>query len=71
MPAPQLTNDDEVIAWLNARGNGDPDENGISLDQLRENRCLTPTERLLKLERAVAGVWALRRAAGVKPRAET
>lgn len=64
MDAPVPQTDDEIIAWLNARGNGDPDENGISLDQLRENRKLTPTERLLKLENAVASLWELRRAAG-------
>lgn len=54
--------EEEVIAWLNARRNGDPDENGISLDQLRENRKLTPTERLLKLENAVESLRELRRA---------
>ena len=61
--------EEEIIAWLNARGNGDPDENGISLDQLRENRKLTPTERLLKLENAVGSLWELRRAAGKEQRA--
>ena len=64
MPAAPIQTEEEIIAWLNARGNGDPDENGISLDQLRENRKLTPTERLLKLENAVASLWELRRAAG-------
>ena len=51
--------EDEIIEWLNARGNGDPDENGISRDQLRENRKLTPRERLEELERCVAGLIQL------------
>lgn len=62
MPAAPIQTEEEIIAWLNARGNGDPDENGISLDQLRENRKLTPTERLLKLENAVESLRELRRA---------
>jgi len=62
MQAPLPQTEDEIIAWLNARGNGDPDENGISLDQLWENRKLTPTERLLKLENAVESLRELRRA---------
>ena len=53
--------EEEIIAWLNARGNGDPDENGISLDQLRENRRLTPLERLQKLENFVGGIWEFKR----------
>ncbi|WP_309692756.1 hypothetical protein [Armatimonas sp.] len=51
--------EEEIIAWLNARGNGDPDENGISRDQLRENRLLTPRERLEELERCVSGLMRL------------
>ena len=62
MSVPETMTDDEVIAWLNARGNGDPDENGISLDQLRENRRKTPGERLDEAERAAAGMRWLRRA---------
>ncbi|WP_395089071.1 hypothetical protein [Armatimonas sp.] len=48
--------DDEIIDWLNARGNGDPDENGIPLDALRENRRLTPRQRLEEAERNAAGM---------------
>jgi hypothetical protein len=51
--------EDEIIEWLNARGNGDPDENGISRDQLRENRLLTPRQRLEELERCVSGLMRL------------
>jgi hypothetical protein len=51
--------EDEIIEWLNARGNGDPDENGISRDQLRENRQLTPRQRLEELERCVSGLMCL------------
>ena len=56
--APQT--EDEIIEWLNARGNGDPDENGISRDQLRENRRMSPTERLQAAERSAAGLLWLR-----------
>lgn len=62
MAAPETMTDDEVIAWLNARGNGDPDENGIPLDQLRENRRYTPADRLDRAERAAAGMLSMRRA---------
>lgn len=51
--------EDEIIEWLNARGNGDPDENGINRDQLRENRLLTPRQRLEELERCVSGLMRL------------
>lgn len=53
-PVPQT--EDEIIDWLNARGNGDPDENGIPLDALRENRRLTPRQRLEEAERNAAGM---------------
>lgn len=69
MEAPKT--EEEIIEWLNARGNGDPDENGISRDQLRENRKLTPRERLLKLENFVASVWELQRAAEAGRHAKT
>ncbi|MCX6365090.1 MAG: hypothetical protein NTX57_00040 [Armatimonadetes bacterium] len=59
MDSSLLQTEDEIIEWLNARGNGDPDENGISRDQLRENRRLTPRERLEELERCVSGLMRL------------
>ncbi len=67
-PVPQT--EDEIIEWLNARGNGDPDENGISRDQLRENRRLTPLERLHQAERSTAGMLWLR-SVGERHRAVT
>ena len=44
-------------------GYGDQDENGIDLSLLHENLKLTPTERILKHDRALAGVLELIRAA--------
>ena len=47
-------------------GNGDPDENGIVLDPLRENRRLTPVERLEKMERFAVTVRLLKNAKDVR-----
>jgi len=44
------------------RGYGDQDENGVDLSLLRENLRLTPTERILKLQRALRLQWEIRRA---------
>ncbi|WP_309719228.1 hypothetical protein [Armatimonas sp.] len=57
-PTPQT--EDEIIDWLNSRGNGDQDENGIPLDALRENRRLTPRQRVEKLEAFVYGIRVMR-----------
>jgi hypothetical protein len=43
------------------RGFGDQDENGIDLSLLRENLKLTPTERVLRLQRALRLEWEIRR----------
>ena len=56
METPALQTEDEIIDWLNSRGNGDQDENGVSLDALRENRRMTPRQRLEGAERSAAGM---------------
>ncbi|GAB4459005.1 MAG: hypothetical protein OHK0029_21040 [Armatimonadaceae bacterium] len=59
---PELTDEQraEMEAWLAAHPYGEQDENGIDLSLLRANLRLTPTERLIRLEKAANDLKALR-----------
>ena len=43
-------NDAELMAWFEKHPYGEQDENGFDLGRLRENRRLTPAERVAKFE---------------------
>ena len=47
-------------AWT--EGYGEQDENGVDLSLLRANLILTPTERVEKMRRSLAGIMEVRRA---------
>jgi hypothetical protein len=52
-PPPGWTPEQWAIFQTYTHGYGDQDENGIDLSLLRENRKLTPTQRLDKLRSAL------------------
>lgn len=50
MPAASIQTEEELMAWYATHPWGDQDDNGFDLDRLRENRRLTPAERVAKFE---------------------
>lgn len=57
----ELTQEERLVIenWLGAHPYGVQDANGIDLSLLRENLKLTPTERLIRLERAANEIYEI------------